>query len=128
MLLHNNPAGAFTAAASCLAVPTAASSKPDSTGRLWGQLKDTRCAFKDATGHALFYTGYEPGSWLHTAACSMPAFSDNSVTDSKLRVSLVAAGQGPGCMGFLTAVRDLLQPNYVCDVLLAVDCCSGLCV
>lgn len=90
-----------------MALPTAATSKPDSTGRLWGQAKGARCAFKDAAGHALFYTGYEPGSWLHTAACSMPAFSDNSVTDSKLRVSW---GRCQGCV----EVAGLMPGDVVC--------------
>lgn len=67
-------------------MPTAATSTPDQTGHLWGHVNGASCAFKDAAGHALFYTAYEPGSWLHTPACSMPAFSDNSVADSKLRV------------------------------------------
>lgn len=80
-------AGVFSDSPSCRALPTAATSKPDNTGRLWGTANGAACAFKDATGRALFYTSYEPGSWLRTPACSMPAFSDNSVADSKLRVS-----------------------------------------
>lgn len=101
---------AFAAAPSCRSLPTATASKPDKAGRLWGQLNSgssgsgggsssgsgstAACAFKDAQGHALFYAGYEPGSWLHTPACRMTAFSANSVTDSKLRVSCLGVGGG----------------------------------
>eukprot|EP00878_Enallax_costatus_P018113 GHUV01019058.1.p1 GENE.GHUV01019058.1~~GHUV01019058.1.p1 ORF type:complete len:401 (+),score=99.90 GHUV01019058.1:689-1891(+) len=47
----------FEAAISCRAVPTAATSKPDAVGRLFGLRGNQTCAFKDFAGHALFYTG-----------------------------------------------------------------------
>lgn len=103
-------ADAFSSASSCRTLPTAANSKPDSSGHLWGQANGAACAYKDAAGHALFYTNYEPGSWLHTPPCSMPAFSDNSVADSKLRVRKSCSEQQ-----LRVHLQQLIvQPGWVC--------------
>eukprot|EP00878_Enallax_costatus_P011242 GHUV01011739.1.p1 GENE.GHUV01011739.1~~GHUV01011739.1.p1 ORF type:complete len:401 (+),score=110.19 GHUV01011739.1:147-1349(+) len=76
----------FEAAISCRAVPTAATSKPDAVGRLFGLRGNQTCAFKDFAGHALFYTGYVPASWLHTPSCLAAPFPEDSVADSQFKV------------------------------------------
>lgn len=86
----------FDAAPPCLQLPAANNSAPDQASRLWGwsDSQNTSCAFKDSAGHAVWYAEYIPGDWLHTAACTMPPFPDNSVVDSTLKVQTFAlAGQ-----------------------------------
>jgi hypothetical protein len=86
------PVKDFETAQPCLQPPTANTSAADESARLWGwnDSQNTSCAFKDSAGHAVWYPEYIPGDWLHTPACSMPPFPDNSVVDSTLKVRRVA--------------------------------------
>jgi hypothetical protein len=87
----------------CAWMPTAATSKADSEGRLWGWENGRSCAFRFGSDRPVFYTGYEPGSWVTVAPCRSDPFAPDSVT-----VRPAACG----CMQSKTpcSKRDLFLP------------------
>jgi hypothetical protein len=70
----------FHDAPACLWRPNAGSSSPDAAGRLWGWESGQSCAFRSGAGRPLFYTGYEPGSWVLTPTCRSAPFAPDAVT------------------------------------------------
>ena len=63
----------------CMWRPSAKSSTPDAVGRLWGWENSRSCTFRFGS-RPVFYTGYEPGDWVLTPACTSRPFAPDSVT------------------------------------------------
>jgi hypothetical protein len=96
----NNVNDPFVRAPICKGDPNPKVAVPDAQGRLFARQNKVLCAYRDKMGAPVFYTNYQPASWLHTPACTDPPFDAGSVAVSMSPWHLQSLAAAVDCMAF----------------------------